>query len=181
MTKISSVLFWSSQSYLQCFPNNDSHCDISFWFYLQGLLIAVAMTWGGTACYGDLNCQMTCKCYAKYEHSGCNQKQKMTTDGALSQAVACFLTNTILAHWQTELSPEHRKKAFNTIVWRHLIKWLHAVLYNQSLEEKWVNMKWMLAKISMRALQPLFTSPTKNPIVTVSQKSTNVIQQRIWQ
>ncbi len=146
------------------------------WFYLQGLLLVVV--WGGTACWGELNCQMTCKCYAKYEPSRFNQKEKMTTDGALLKAVA---HNTILAHWQTALSPEHCKKAFNTIVWRHLIRWLHSVLYNQSLEGKWVNMKWMLAKISTRALQPPFTSPTKNPVVTVSQKSTKVIQQRIWQ
>lgn len=61
-----------------------------------------------------------------------SRKQQMTADGALSKEV---LTNTILAHLEAELSPEMCWKAFNTIVRRHLMKWLHAVLYNWSLEK----------------------------------------------
>lgn len=80
-------------------------------------------------CYSELNCQPTCKCCEQIE---CIQIQKMTTDGALWKQY--FLTNKILAPRQIELSLEHFKEAFNTIVWKHLTKLLHTVLCNHTLE-----------------------------------------------
>lgn len=60
-------------------------------------------------CYNALNSENAN--VQKYEQRGCNQKQK--NRWCIVKAV--LFDSTIPAHWQTQLSPEHCLKAFNTI------------------------------------------------------------------